>query len=423
MEELSDCTICLEKIKVTEIVTTRCGHWFCKDCFWKWTKQDNKCPNCREELIERDRSEELSMMRLLDRRREIVAENEILREEKKILTRRLRDQRKNIRRKRDILDELKDEILENEEIMDEIELWKRNPKLALKKMSERLEEIGKKKEKEQKYNMKFMLKQLQTRVGGGMSKRKICEWHYNRAYPGDNIHGAVLIYNWDYHGCPEKGWDFKDIISMMYPKKRMIKLKRRYMEAKEFYKRINEKYLWYNKVPLELDLWGNILKNDPADEMEEMPEEDIRDDFDEEMLPVTAYDEEEAELPSSSELVVTGEGIRGIPVLINASMGVITQQGEIPLEEFMRGDRSIPGLTVNDDGTMSYEGNFYEGRPVSEEEYNRLENGDIEDGITNSEMPAPVALGYGVDYSQYIDPEGEDYELGDNYELAQEELV
>ena len=195
------------------------------------------------------------------------------------------------------------------------------------------------------------------------------------------------------------------------------------MEAKEFYKRINEKYLWYNKVPLELDLWGNILKNDPADEMEEMPEEDIRDDFDEEMLPVTAYDEEEAELPSSSELVVTGEGIRGIPVLINASMGVITQQGEIPLEEFMRGDRSIPGLTVNDDGTMSYEGNFYEGRPVSEEEYNRLENGDIEDGITNSEMPAPVALGYGVDYSQYIDPEGEDYELGDNYELAQEELV
>ena len=132
MEELSDCTICLDKIKVTDIVTTRCGHWFCKDCFWKWTKQNNKCPNCREELIERDRSEELSMMRLLDRRREIVAENEILREEKKILTRRLRDQRKNIRRKRDILDELKDEILENEDILDEIELWKRNPKLALK---------------------------------------------------------------------------------------------------------------------------------------------------------------------------------------------------------------------------------------------------------------------------------------------------
>jgi hypothetical protein len=416
MEELSDCTICLDKIKVTDIVTTRCGHWFCKDCFWKWTKQNNKCPNCREELIERDRSEELSMMRLLDRRREIVAENEILREEKKILTRRLRDQRKNIRRKRDILDELKDEILENEEIMDEIELWKRNPKLALKKMSERLEEIGKKKEKEQKLNMKFMLKQLQTRVGGGMSKRKICEWHYNRAYPGDKIHGAVLIYNWDYHGCKEKGWDFKDIISMMYPKKRMIKLKRRYMEVKEFYKRINERYLWYNKVPLELDLWGDMLRNDPADEMEKMSDSDVS-------IPGTLFDEEDVEMPSTSELVVTGEGIRGIPVLINAEMDVITQQGEIPLEEFMRGNRSIPGLTVNDDGTMSYEGYFYDGRPVTEEEYNRLENRDIEDGISDATMPAAVALGYGVDYSQHIDPEGEDYELGDNYELAEEEIV
>ena len=92
------CCICTEDITCSTIVNTECNHSFCKDCFWKWTKQNNKCPNCREELIERDRSEELSMMRLLDRRREIVAENEILREEKKILTRRLRDQRKNIRR-------------------------------------------------------------------------------------------------------------------------------------------------------------------------------------------------------------------------------------------------------------------------------------------------------------------------------------
>ena len=423
MEELSDCTICLEKIKITEIVTTRCGHWFCKECFWRWTKENNKCPNCREELIERDRAEELAMMKLLDRRREIADDVDTLREEKRVLVRRLKDQRKNIKRKRDMLKDLKKEILENEEIMDEIELWKRNPKLALKKMGERLEEIGKKKEKEQKYNMKFMLKQLQTRVGGGMSKRKICEWHYNRAYPGDKIHGAVIIYNWDYHGCEEKGWNFKDIINLMYPKKRMIKLKRRYMDVKEFYKRIYEKYSWYKDVPLDIDMFGNMFKNDPADEMEEMSDSDVS-------IAGTILDEEEAELPSSSELVGTEEGIRGIPVLINGSMDVITEQGEIPLEEFMRGNRSIPGLTVQDNGTISYQGYFYNGSPVSEEEYNRLENRDIEDGIseaTNELLPNGLAAGTlvvgGVDYSQYIDPEGEDYELGDNYELEDEEIV
>jgi hypothetical protein len=423
MEKLSDCTICLEKIQVTDVVTTRCGHWFCKDCFWKWTKQNNKCPNCREELIERDRSEELSMMKLLERRREIMDDVDILREEKKILTTRLKNQRTRIRRKRDILYELKDEILENEKIMDEIDLWKRNPKLALKRMEERLEEIGKKKEKEQKFNMQFMLKQLQTRVGGGMLKRKICDWHYNRTYPGDNIHGAVLIYNWDYHGCEEKGWDFRDIIDMMYPKKRMIKLKRRYVEAKEFYKRINEKYSWYNKVPLEMDLWGNMLKNDPADHVlrreDYMSDESLEGYSDSELFDVDANnqnvviglehleeeEEEEEELPSNSELIVEG---RGIPMLVNVNGPVITQHGNMRWEDFFRNNNSIPGLRIDNDGTIRYDGYFYEGRPVTEEEFNRLENGDIEGGISDATMLGPV---------------GEDYELGDNYELVEEEIV
>ena len=429
MEELSDCTICLDKIKVTEIVTTRCGHWFCKECFWKWTKQNNKCPNCREELIERDRSDELAMMRLLERRREVADDVDNLRDEKKILVTRIKNQRKNIRRKRDLLKNLKEEIEENTVIMDEIDMWKKNPKLASKMMEERLEKIGEKKRKAQIYNMKFMLRQLQTRVGGGMLKRKICEHHFNRPYPGDNINGAVIIYNWGYHGCPEKGWDFKEIINMMYPRKRMIKLKRRYMGAKEFYKRIYEKYSWYKNVPIEEDMLGDIFKNDPADEIEYTSDTSLEGYSDSDLFSI-AGEENEEELPSTSELVVTGEGISGIPVLINGSMNVITEQGEIPLEEFMRGNRSIPGLTMADNGTMSYEGYFYEGRPVSEEEYNSLENRDIEEGVseaTSELLPNGLAAGTlvvgGVDYTQYIDPEGEDYELGDNYELEQEELV
>ena len=144
MEELSDCTICLEKIKITEIVTTRCGHWFCKECFWRWTKENNKCPNCREELIERDRSEELEMMKLLDRE-EIADDVDILREEENI-NKKIERAEKKYKKEKEMLKDLKDEILENTVIMDEIDLWKKNPKLALKMMKKRLEEIGKKKE-------------------------------------------------------------------------------------------------------------------------------------------------------------------------------------------------------------------------------------------------------------------------------------
>lgn len=399
MEELSDCTICLEKIKITEVVTTRCGHWFCKECFWKWTKQNNKCPNCREELIERDRSEELSMMRILDRRREIVAENEELRDESRELKRRLKTQRVNIRRKRKILDELDDEILGNEKIMNEIEMWKKNPKLAKKMLEERLEKIGKERERQQRRNKLFMIKQFHMRIGG-MTRKKICEYHYNRPHPGDRMYGAVLIFKWDYHGCKEKGWDFRNIIDMMYPKKRMIKLgRRRYMNAKEFYKRM------FN-MPIERNILGNMLKNDPADETEDLTnrlrisdlsieervierecpyEEDIRDDYDEEMLPATAYGDEEAELPSTSELVVTGT--RAIPMLVNMNQRVITRIGDFSLEEFDRAASGLmDGLRIDSNGNISYHGYFYEGRPVTEEEFNRLESRDIEDGINNYEL-------------------------------------
>ena len=194
------------------------------------------------------------------------------------------------------------------------------------------------------------------------------------------------------------------------------------MEAKEFYKRINEKYSWYNNVPLEVDLWGNMLKNDPADHVlrreDYMSDESLEGYSDSELFEVEATsqnavsglehledEEEELELPSNSELIVEG---RGIPMLVNIDGPVITQHGNMRWEDFFRNNNSIPGLRIDNDGTIRYDGYFYEGRPVTEEEFNRLENGDIEGGISDATMLGPV---------------GEDYELGDNYELVEEEIV
>ncbi len=70
-DSLPTCTITQEKIDYKDCVKTSCGHYFSCEEFWEWTKQSNKCPNCREELIKRDRSEELALKNLLDRRREI----------------------------------------------------------------------------------------------------------------------------------------------------------------------------------------------------------------------------------------------------------------------------------------------------------------------------------------------------------------
>ena len=43
------CTICLDITK-TEQVTTECNHIFCKGCIELYLENNNKCPNCRQEI-------------------------------------------------------------------------------------------------------------------------------------------------------------------------------------------------------------------------------------------------------------------------------------------------------------------------------------------------------------------------------------
>ena len=218
LNNLSTCSICIGKIEVTELVTTNCGHWFCKDCFWEWCKQNNKCPNCRAVLMEKDREEELSMVRLLDRRREIVVENEQLREEKKELVRRLIKLKITQKRRKARLQKQFKEIEENKVILKEINMWKINPRLAKEMQEKRLKKLGLKIAAVQKVKKRFMLKQLQMRVGGGMTINEICGLHYNRSHPGDSWYGGVIIFKWGYDGCEEKGWRTLDVSEEIYDK-------------------------------------------------------------------------------------------------------------------------------------------------------------------------------------------------------------
>ena len=45
-----NCTICLETINETNLVATRCDHYFCRGCIINHLNEDNRCPNCRQEI-------------------------------------------------------------------------------------------------------------------------------------------------------------------------------------------------------------------------------------------------------------------------------------------------------------------------------------------------------------------------------------
>uniref|UniRef100_A0A6C0C415 RING-type domain-containing protein n=1 Tax=viral metagenome TaxID=1070528 RepID=A0A6C0C415_9ZZZZ len=145
------CTITQEKIDYKNCVKTSCGHYFSCEEFWEWTKQSNKCPNCREELIQRDRSEELALKNLLDRRREIREQVREAYEEYDRINEKICGRNRVLKAKHEELQELKEEEIEsrevneniensiqrNEEILEEMRLYKTNKGLWEKRMKRR----------------------------------------------------------------------------------------------------------------------------------------------------------------------------------------------------------------------------------------------------------------------------------------------
>ena len=139
-DSLPTCTITQEKIDYKDCVKTSCGHYFSCEEFWEWTKQSNKCPNCREELIKRDRSEELALKNLLDRRREIREQVREAYEELDTIKRKMADTKATIKLKKKCVKELlqeEDDLIDsnlymekklerNREILDEMRLYNTN---------------------------------------------------------------------------------------------------------------------------------------------------------------------------------------------------------------------------------------------------------------------------------------------------------
>ena len=45
-----ECPLCYERFESDDVVNTKCKHVFCRPCFFKWRKYDERCALCRDEM-------------------------------------------------------------------------------------------------------------------------------------------------------------------------------------------------------------------------------------------------------------------------------------------------------------------------------------------------------------------------------------
>ena len=50
--QTNDCSVCYETLTIGNSVSTPCNHLFCSKCFFKWLKESNTCPLCRNKYTE-----------------------------------------------------------------------------------------------------------------------------------------------------------------------------------------------------------------------------------------------------------------------------------------------------------------------------------------------------------------------------------
>jgi hypothetical protein len=138
------CCCCTEILTIKNVVNGKCGHQLCKDCFWKWTTENNTCPFCRDEFFKNTQhADYIQLGKDMNTRREIIEE---LEEEKEFIKRRiLRLSSKCIAKTR-ILKTFRDEIkiisekednivkfiADNIEFVDQVKMWKTDPHKAFK---------------------------------------------------------------------------------------------------------------------------------------------------------------------------------------------------------------------------------------------------------------------------------------------------
>ena len=125
------CAICSDELTIKNVVNAPCGHQQCKTCFWKWSETSNSCPFCRADMIPRDRSGELEIKNMIERRRETMIQLDSLYNEERDINECLNQKQRQLMILGKTIKELNCKIYQNNGILERICEWEENPGLAM----------------------------------------------------------------------------------------------------------------------------------------------------------------------------------------------------------------------------------------------------------------------------------------------------
>ena len=181
-EAYDTCPVCYEDISVKNTCCMpNCSHKMCKGCYYNWldTQEKNTCPMCREEVFKNNldiKTKRSVLQNHLDSLENEVAE---MYEERRQIRKSMVQTKKEEQDMEDTVkwlyrkyDQLRDEIFDNEQIMDEIREYKRDPEKWRKKKEKRLKRQIREGYRVWRNNMKIInkefVKKWWIRVTGGL---------------------------------------------------------------------------------------------------------------------------------------------------------------------------------------------------------------------------------------------------------------
>lgn len=147
-EAYDTCPVCYEDISVKNTCCMpNCSHKMCKGCYYNWldTQEKNTCPMCREEVFKNNqdiknkrRTLQLHLDSLENEVAEMYEERRQIRKSMVQTKKEEQDMEDTVKWLYNKYDQLRDEIFDNEQIMDEIREYKRDPEEWRKKKEKRL---------------------------------------------------------------------------------------------------------------------------------------------------------------------------------------------------------------------------------------------------------------------------------------------
>ena len=173
-EAYDECPVCYCSISVKNTCCMpNCDHKMCKNCYYNWLdkQEKNTCPMCREEVFKNNldiKTKRSTLQQHLDSLESEVAE---MYHERRHIRKSIRDTQDELAQVDDDVnklynkhDQLRDEIFDKQQLVDEINEYKRNPETWRIRKEKRLRKLIRIGREKWKSNIKNVHKELDEKI-------------------------------------------------------------------------------------------------------------------------------------------------------------------------------------------------------------------------------------------------------------------